>query len=330
MRQLNIMITRAVETEVIKQIEDIGPWVKVTCAGDLMEAENKGDISATAKLDKMLKDTEVIYGFWAPKNVLNRAPNLKWMHTMLAGVENLLTPEIVKSGIIITNGRGVHDIPCAETAVTMMMMFVKRMPEYFIQKQEKVWDRLPPRVALKKTVGIIGLGSIGAQTARMSKAFGMRVIGVRRSATKVTKSRYADAVYPPDQLHEVLAQSDFVIMALPYTPETDKLMGAKEFKAMKKTGYVINIGRGTTMDEAALVDALEKNVIAGAGLDAFAVEPLPKNSKLWGMPNVIYSPHVSGGGEDIWLIATDQFCENVRRYAEGKKLINLVDKKRGY
>ena len=128
----------------------------------------------------------------------------------------------------------------------------------------------------------------------------------------------------------MLAESDFVVLALPYTPETDKLIGEKELRAMKSTAYLVNIGRGTTVDEEALVRALDEHWIAGAGLDAFATEPLPTDSKLWELPNVIYSPHMSGGGEDVAMIATELFCENLRRYMSGKRLLNIVNKKRGY
>ncbi|MFC1909250.1 NAD(P)-dependent oxidoreductase, partial [Chloroflexota bacterium] len=147
---------------------------------------------------------------------------------------------------------------------------------------------------------------------------------------QVTRARYADIVFPGGQLLDMLAESDFVVLAVPYTPETDKLIGEKELRAMKSSAYLVNIGRGRTVDEEALVRALDEHWIAGAGLDAFATEPLPTDSKLWELPNVIYSPHVSGDGEDVGMIATELFCENLRRYMSGKRLLNIINKKRGY
>jgi phosphoglycerate dehydrogenase-like enzyme len=158
----------------------------------------------------------------------------------------------------------------------------------------------------------------------------MRVIGTRRSVTQMTRARYVDAVFPAKRLNEMISESDFVVLALPYTPETDKLIGVNELHAMKPTAYLINIGRGRTVDESALIRALEEHWIAGAGLDAFATEPLPANSKLWELSNVVYSPHVSGDGEDVWMKVTEQFCENLRRYLSGKRLLNVVHKKLGY
>jgi phosphoglycerate dehydrogenase-like enzyme len=330
MSQLNVLVTRAVEEECLRQIATVSPEIEIWDASDIVAAEDRGDFSSREKLDALLAETEVIYGVRAPKNFITRAPKLKWIQTMLAGVEGILDADMVRSSVILTNGKGVHTTPCAEVALEMMLMLAKQAQVYFQFKQEKKWQKLPPSLLRSKTVGIVGLGSIGTEIARLSKAFRMRVVAVRRSVKQVTKSSYADTVYPGEQLLEMLSQSDFVVLALPYTPATDKLIGERELRAMKSSAYLVNIGRGRTVDEEVLARALDEGWIAGAGLDAFATEPLPANSRLWELPNVIYSPHMSGGGEDVSLIATELFCENLRRYMGGKRLLNVVNKKRGY
>ena len=329
MGRVNILITHEIDEEYFRQIRGVGPEIEVWDASKLVAAEERENITSS-KLDTLLAETQIIYGFMAPRNVLTRAPNLKWIHTMLAGVERILDVDIVRSPVILTNSKGTHDTPCAETALEMMLMLTKNAPIYFQNKQEKSWQRLPGRLLRSKTIGIVGIGSIGTEIARLSKAFHMKVIGIRRSVTQITRSRYVDAIYPAKQLNEMLSESDFAVLALPYTPETDKLIGVNELHCMKPTAYLINIGRGRTVDEDALIRALEEHWIAGAGLDTFATEPLPANSKLWELPNIVFSPHVSGDGEDVWMRVTEIFCENLRRYISGRRLLNVVHKKRGY
>ncbi len=330
MGKINVIVTRKLGEEHLRQISAVSPQIAVQDVSDLIEAEKRGDDNSILNLNAALADTEVIYGFAPPRNILTRAPKLKWIHTMLAGVESILDADIVRSPVILTNGRGIHDTPCAEAALMMMLMLAKNAPRYFLDKQEKKWQKLPGKLLQSKTAGIVGLGSIGNEIARLCKSFRMRVIGIRRNVPDTKRTRYVDAVLPVRQLHQMLAESDFVIMALPYTPETDKLMGEKELSKMKPTAFLVNIGRGRTVDEAALIWALENNQIAGAGMDTFATEPLPPDSKLWKLPNVIISPHVAGGGEDTGARGTEQFCENLKRYLDKKRLINVVDKKRGY
>ena len=171
---------------------------------------------------------------------------------------------------------------------------------------------------------------IGREVARLSKAFGMRVIATRRSTKRETRARNVDIMLPSDSLHRALAESDFVVIALPYTKQTDSVIGEAEFKAMKPTAYIINIGRGRIIDEEAMIRALSEKQIAGAGLDVFATEPLPRSSKLWEMPNVLCSPHVSGGMEGYNVQATELFCRNLERFLAGKRLFNVVGKRRGY
>jgi phosphoglycerate dehydrogenase-like enzyme len=200
----------------------------------------------------------------------------------------------------------------------------------FQLKQEKQWKHFTPTGLRSKTLGIVGLGNIGREVARLAKAFGMRVVATRRSAKQVAQARYVDVLLPREQLPQLLSDSDFVVISLPLTPETNEFIGEEELRTMKSTAYLINIARGNIVDEKALIRALDEKWIAGAGLDVFAREPLPTDSKLWGFANVILSPHVAGDMEDYKERATKLFCENLRRYMSGKKLLNVVSKRKGY
>jgi len=330
MESVNVLVTSAIGDECLQQITSISPKIKLTDVSGLLRAERSGDLASKEKLDVLLAEAEVIFGLRLPQNVIARAPKLKWVQVMSAGVDRFLDTEMLESPVILTNVSGIHATPISEFVLGLMLMFVKQAPLYFQLKQEKQWRRFPPSMLRSKTVGIVGLGSIGREVARLAKAFGMRVLGIRRSAKRVGRARHVDIVLPPDQLPRLLADSDFVVLALPLTPETNKLIGEEELRTMKSTAYLINITRGGVVDEEALIRALDEHWIAGAGLDVFATEPLPTDSRLWELPNVILSPHISGGMEDYAVRATGPFSENLKRYLNGKKLLNVVDKKKGY
>jgi len=330
MESVNVLVTAAIGDQYIQQISSVSPKIRVTNVSDLSRAERGGDSISKEKLDALLAETEVLFSFRLPRNVIARSPKLKWIQVMSAGVDRFLDAEIVESPAILTNISGVHATPIGEFVLELMLMFVKQAPLCFQLKQEKQWGRFTATVLRSRTVGIVGLGSIGREVARLSKAFGMRVLATRRSVKRVGRARYVDVVFPMEQLQQLLAESDFVVLALPLTPETNKFFGEEELRAMKSTAYLINIARGGVVDEEVLIRALDEHWIAGAGLDVFAAEPLPTDSRLWELPNVILSPHVSGGMEDYTIEATELFSENLRRYLNGKKLLNVVDKKKGY
>ncbi len=334
MESVNVLITGTVTgligEECLRQITSISPKIKLADASDLFSAERSGDLASRKKLDILLSEAEVIYGQRLPQNVIARAPKLKWIQSMSAGVDRFLDNEFRQSSVIMTNVSGVHATPSSEFVLKLMLMFVKQAPLCFYLKQEKQWKRFTPTVVRSKTVGIVGLGSIGQEVARLAKAFGMRVVATRRSVKRVGRARYVDIVLPQEQLPQLLSESDFVVLALPLTPETNKLIGEEELRIMKASAYLINIARGGIVDEEALIRALDEHWIAGAGLDVFAAEPLPTNSRLWELPNVIFSPHVSGDMEDYNIRATEIFTENLRHYLNGEKLRNVVDKKKGY
>ena len=330
MESVNVLVTTKIGEECLERITATSPRVKLRDISDLMRAEWRGDTTAREQLDVLLAEAEIIYASRLPQRLLTRAPGLQWVQVMYAGVDRLLDSEFRRSPVILTNVSGLHATPIGEFVLEMMLMFAKRAPLCFELKQKKQWQGFWPSVLRGKTVGILGLGSIGKEVARLSKAFGMRVIATRRSARRAGRARNVDLVLPPEQLGQLLSDSDFVAITLPYTAETDKLIGEAELRAMKSTAYIINIGRGRIIDEEVLIRALSENWIAGAGLDVFATEPLPAESKLWELPNVIFSPHVSGGMEDYIMQAVELFCKNLSRYLDGKKLFNIVNKKLGY
>jgi phosphoglycerate dehydrogenase-like enzyme len=318
------------DEEIMKRIRSVSPQVKVTDASQMVFAEMQGDNLKKEELDALLAEAEVLYGFIPPKNITARAPHLKWFQVTSAGVDRHQGTEVWNSKVIITGVSGIHAVPIGEFVMGLMLMFAKNTPLGFKMMQTREWVRYPSGTLRGKTVGIIGLGHIGGEVARLSKAFGMKVVATRRSTKAAGKAKNVDLVLPASRMKELLAQSDYVAVTLPLTPETTHIIGEGEFKAMKPTAYIMNIGRGPLIDQDALIKALEEKRIAGAGLDVTVPEPLPKESKLWDFNNVILSPHISGGMEDYMVQATDLFCENLKRYLAGKKLLNVIDKKKGY
>ncbi len=327
---LNVVVTSAIGEDHLRQISAVSPRIRLRDVSALSHADYQGDPAAKEPLDAHLAEAEVIYGFRLPKDVIARAPRLKWIQVMTAGVDRFLNKDLMRKPVMLTNVSGIGATPISEFVLTLMLMFAKQAPQCSEMKQKKQWQRFTPEILRGKTVGIVGLGNIGREVARLGKAFGMRVIATRRSARGVTHARNVDLLLPRGQLPRLLSESDFVVLSLPFTLETNRLIGEAELRAMKPTARLINIGRGRIVDEEALVRALSENWIAGAGLDVFATEPLPADSKLWELPNVIFSPHVAGVREDYIQQATGIFCENLRRYLNGKRLLNVVGKKRGY
>lgn len=334
MGKINVLVLSAIGEECLRQIAGVSPRINLRDASDLWDApdmvtaERKGDFRDD-KFEALLAQAEVLYGYRPPQNVIARAPGLKWIQTMLAGVDHILTDDILQSPVILTNMRGIHASPVSELALEMMLMLAKQAPLCFQSKQEKRWQRFVPDLLCFRTVGILGLGSIGKEVARLAKALRMRVLAVDETRG-VRPAKNVDTMIPAGQLQQLLAESDFVVLVLPLTPRTDKLIGERELKAMKPTAYLINVGRGRTVDEEALVRALEEGWIAGAGLDAYTTEPLSSDSKLWELANVFISPHVAGRMNNYAVVANEIFCENLRRYVGRKRLRNVVNKKKGY
>ncbi|MEW6664542.1 MAG: D-2-hydroxyacid dehydrogenase [Thermodesulfobacteriota bacterium] len=327
-KKLNVLVTTPIGDKALSRIAALGSKINLRDVSDLVMADESGDMNATRRLDDYLAEADVIYGAAPPRRIVERAPKLRWIHSKLAGVEVFMDEAIVNSKVIVSNSRGIPATQVSEMVFEIMLMFVKHAPLYFRFKQERRWERIPPELLKGKTLGLVGFGSIGRAVARLAKAFGMRVIA--EDISRSVRSRYVDLFLHPEELTQLFSKSDFVVVAVPLTPQTRKMVAKAELQSMKPTAYLINVSRGPVVDEEALVQALTEKRIAGAGLDVFTVEPLPADSRLWDLPNVIYSPHVAGTLATYNELTADFFCDNLKRYMKGQRLRNRVNKQRGY
>jgi phosphoglycerate dehydrogenase-like enzyme len=260
------------------------------------------------------------------------AKKLRWIHSMSAGVEQILFPKLIESDIPLTNARGVFKRSLAEFALLGMLYFAKSVPRLIEQQKAHNWETFKVDWMPERNVAIVGFGEIGRECAILAKALGACILATRRRPELSAGDSVLDKAYPLNGLHEMLSVSDYVVVAAPNTPETRHMISDAEFAAMKPSAIIINVGRGIVIDEAALVRALEKKQIAGAALDVFEVEPLPATSPLWNMPNVLISPHCTDRTRDPdWLdLAMRRFVTNFHHFLKGEPLEFLVDKKAGY
>ena len=292
-------------------------------------------VADRAALRESLPRADALFSWHLPPEILPLARRLRWLHTPAAGIEHLMYPALRSSDILITNCRGLAGDAIAEHMLALMLALSRRLHDVVRLQlsqrwgQDFMWSSEPTPFRLAgRTLGIVGLGGVGGQVARRAKALGLRVVAIRRKAS--AKSRFVDLLLAPDRLPELLEQSDFVALAVPLTPQTRGLIGAQELAKMKRSAYLLNAGRGELVNETALVRALRERAIAGAALDVFQNEPLPRRSILWRVPNLIVSPHYAGTYPEHLSRATDLFEENLRRFIAGGPLKNLVDKKVGY
>ncbi|BBH21331.1 3-phosphoglycerate dehydrogenase [Paenibacillus baekrokdamisoli] len=282
-------------------------------------------------LQEHLLDAEIIIG-WnkAVKKLLyGEELKLKWLQHFGAGVDHIPLEEIKRHGIYLTNASGVHPFPISETIFSMLLSFTRHLHLSIRNQQSRIWEGKDGMGEMhNRTIGILGVGAIGLETARIAKAFRMTVLGVRKSGQP---AEGIDTMYTIDGLQEVLEKSDYIVNCLPSTKDTEHIIGKEQFAVMKPTAFYINIGRGKTTDTAALVEALEHHVIAGAGLDVFEKEPLPVDHPLWGLDNVIITPHTAGVTTAYDDRAMDIFMENLKAYiSDGSPSVNLVDLKNEY
>jgi phosphoglycerate dehydrogenase-like enzyme len=284
-----------------------------------------------------LPEAEVVCSFSMPADWAEQAPHLRWLQYPGAGVDRLFVSGLLskQSPVVVTTAAGIHAVTISEYVFGSMLMFNWNWPQMVRLQDSHVWARsagwysLGGRELAGQTLGILGLGNIGRRIARLGRAFGMRVVGTRRSSTS-SPDPDLDQIYPHDQFLPLLAESDYVILSLPLTPETEGLIGAEELRAMKNTAYLVNIARGRVVDEQALIKALREGWIGGAGLDVAETEPLPSNNPLYGLPNVILTPHIAGVGVYYERRLAELFADNLRRYRAGEPLTNRFDPGRGY
>jgi phosphoglycerate dehydrogenase-like enzyme len=303
-------------------------------------------LSREGLTDEPVEDLEVLLRGWlsseAFDRLLARAPRLRYVHSASTGVERMLTPAARERGIVFTNARGVFSRPIAEYVLMMILAVSRRLPGLLELQRERTWQPLEGVELRDVTVGIVGLGSIGRAVGALATAFGCRVVAVRRrSAAGSTGSGPDDESRPfgevmldrvggPEALPELLAESDFVVLAAPLTPETENMIDGRALEAMKPGAWLINVARGRLVDERALVAALREGRIGGAVLDTFREEPLAPSSPFYDLPNVIVTPHTSWSSGRVLDRSVELFCDNLRRYAAGEPLLNVVDPSAGY
>jgi len=290
---------------------------------------------------------EVLYGWGKPLHDAHRFPRLKWVQTHSAGINDLFDKPVWRSPVILTTANGIHPIPMAEHALAMMLAFRWKLRTMFQMQARRTWPRdrwdtfIMPELR-GSTLGIVGYGAIGRELARLARAMGMRVLALNRSGQRRRYQGFGvpgtgdpdaavpEKIYPTGGLFDMLPECDYVVVSAPQTPDTYHLIGPPAFSHMKPSAFFFNLARGAVVDEAALIEALRQGQIAGAGLDVFEEEPLPEDSPLWAMENVIISPHISGFTPQYDERAGDLFVENLRRYLNDEPLLNLVDREHGY
>jgi phosphoglycerate dehydrogenase-like enzyme len=259
--------------------------------------------------------------------LVEAAPRLRWVQSTSAGVEHFC-PHLTGTDVVLTNARGAHPIPIAEHFLAMLLSLAHRIPEFSAFKAQKHWQRLEFTEVRGMTVLVLGLGNLGREIVAAAHGIGLRVLGY--DPYLAVPAATVERLYKADELHEALGNAQIVVSALPLTPETRNFMGAAEFGAMPENSYFFSLSRGGVVDEPALVSALQSGRLAGAGLDVFQVEPLPAESPLWGMPNVIITPHVAAATKNTEARVEAILLENLSRYVLGRPLLNEVGVRRGF
>jgi D-2-hydroxyacid dehydrogenase (NADP+) len=285
---------------------------------------------------RLIEDADVLFAGFFSRDLFLAARRLKWIQAWGAGVDRLLLPEVVKNRVLVTNAGGVHPTPISEHVIGLMLCLSRKLHLLIRNQIQRKWERYESSESTEqieelsgKTVGIVGLGRIGTEIAKKAKCLGMTVVATTRDASRFT-STHVDRLLRSTDLNTLLAESDFVVLSLPLTEETQGMIGESQLKNMKPTAYLINVSRGKIVQEDKLIEALKQEWIAGAGLDTFENEPLPENSELWGFKNVIITPHVAGQTPYYMERLTNIFCENLKKFIHKEPLINVVDKTLGY
>ncbi len=272
-------------------------------------------------------EVEYLFVLAPPRNHWAAAERLKLIQCLGAGVDDLLPARDLAARVVIANNRGMSAESMAEFALALVLALVKKLPFFVEAQQAREWRRTLPGVAAGSTLGIVGMGAIGQALARKAHALGMRVLATQRSPKPEPA---VERIFDSAGTHELLAQSDLVVLLLPLTDETRGSFGSDAFAAMKPGGQLINLARGGIVDESALLEALTEGTIAGAIFDVFSREPLPEDSPLWEAPNFWITPHTAGGFPDLLERAIAGFAENVLRMERGEAVLNRVDRERGY
>ncbi len=286
-------------------------------------------------IDEELPDADIFVGYSLRPWQFALTRNLKWIHSTAAGVAQLMYPELRASNVVVTNIRGIHAVPLAEHVLGMIVAAARHFPaavRYQLAHrwaQQEIWDRMPRSRELSgQTLLVVGFGTIGREIARRVKPLGMKIWTVTRSGT--ADQELADQVLPASRLDEMLPEADFIVLAAPETPETWHMIGADQLRRMKPSAFLINVARGSLIDQAALLAVLEQRAIGGAALDVTDPEPLPPESPLWALDNVFITPHIGAATGFLWQRQAELLLDNLERWFSGRELLNQVDLKRGY
>jgi phosphoglycerate dehydrogenase-like enzyme len=287
------------------------------------------------RLPEELPDTDIFVGYSLRAKQLKDAKELKWIHSTAAGVAQLMYRELRHAGILVTNPSGVFSVPMAEHTMGLILALARNFPDSVRQQDKAVWSQQelwdnPQHLAEVngQVLLIVGYGSIGRELAKRAKAFGMRVWGVTRSGQG--DGAHVERILPAAELHEALPEADYVVISAPETAETKHLIGAAELAKVKRGARLINVGRGSLLDEAALICALKTGALGGAAIDVAETEPLPSESPLWKAPDLFITPHTSALSDRLWVRQAALLVELLERWFDGREMFNCVDLSRGY
>lgn len=336
-----LLITSYLEEEHVEKIRQADPRINVIYRPDLLRppryaADHKGEpISRSAAQEQewldLLSTADILFDFDQThiEDLPEVAPGVQWLQATSSGIGQFVHEhgyDTRMPNTIFTTAKGVHAQPLAEFCLMVMLMFHKGVPRMLSDQQRHQWERYAGTDLSGRTLVILGLGSVGQRTAQLAKAFGMHVIGVKRSVEGQSAAALSvDELYDQSMLTTVLPRAEHLVIITPHTPETEGLLGAKEIALLPEGCTFINIGRGAVVDEQALINALRSGQIGAAGLDVFQVEPLPENSPLWDMPNVLISPHSASTSDRENGRITTLFIENIRRFLNQQLLLNVLD-----
>jgi phosphoglycerate dehydrogenase-like enzyme len=323
MPAITLLVTADPKAPYLKGLDQLPSDTRIVISADrakLAAAAPEADVI----LNGEFKDPQLL------KDTFPLATRVRWVHNLSAGVEHILSPEIIASPVPLTNGRGVFRRPLAEWAVGAMLHFLYDYRRLVRQQEAGVWADFDIEELGGRIVGIVGYGEIGRAVAERAKPFGCKIVALRRKPENSASDPLIDRAYAPAQINEMLAACDFVVAAAPLTPATRGLVGPAQIAVLKPSAVVINIGRGPVIDEPALIAALETGKIRGAALDVFTVEPLPAGHAFYKLQNVLLSPHSADHTPGWRDLAFQCFLDNFARFRKGEPLENVVDKHAGY
>jgi phosphoglycerate dehydrogenase-like enzyme len=335
------MIASRLEPHEVERIRAVSPQLDVIYEPELLapvrwSPEFRRTPENEVRWRELLARAEIMFDFdYSNREVFPElAPNVRWVQTSFAGIGQLVNHYRYVERMPqarFTTASGVHAKPLAELCILGMLSFSRGLFRLQHDQRERRWQRRTATDLDGRTLGIVGVGNIGAEVARLARAFGMQVLGIKRDIAGIDpESLHVHELYSPDGLYDVLRRSEFLVLVTPHTSETEHLIGERELALLPQGAVLINIGRGAVVDEQAMIAALQSGRLAGAVLDVFEKEPLPPESPLWDMPNVLISPHAGGMSDREGTRLTDLFCENLRRFLAGEPLINLYNPERAY